>query len=272
VSPAESALQGIYDNLWDLRQVGGWARDDTRFRPRPPSHLYDLVTGTGLSPTGSILDVGCGQGDHACELAHRFGRPVAAIDPVPSNVEAARRRARQEGVDGQVTVQAGVIEDLPYADAAFALVWCRSVVVHLGDLGRPFRECERVLGPGGSFLLQTGFATSLLSEREAEDLCRRLGLVAASLQRPNVEGALTEAGLCAICSESYGSEFAEFYEGDSGRCGDDLLALARLQRMEEAVVERVGRQAYETALGLFSWQVFQMLGKISYHAYLLVKA
>ena len=120
-------------------------------------------------------------------------------------------------------------------------------------------------------MLQTGFATPQLQRREGELLRERLGFVEASMLRPEVEEAFGTAGFTVARSESYGSEFAEYYEQTEGRCAHHLVGIARLQRGETAIVERFGRAAYETALGMYHWQVYQMMGKISYHAYLLQK-
>lgn len=86
-----------------------------------------------------------------------------------------------------------------------------------------------------------------------------------------MESAIHEADFQILRSESYRSEYAEFYELRDGRCAKHLMGMAKLLRGEELVVERFGRNLYETALGMYAWQIYQMMGKISYHAYLLRK-
>lgn len=120
-------------------------------------------------------------------------------------------------------------------------------------------------------MLQTGFATALLEPQEGATLRRRLGFLEDSMLQPHVEAAFAEAGFTVTRSEAYGSEFAEFYDEQDNRCARYLTGIARLQRAEAALVNHFGRAQYETALGMYYWQVYQMLGKISYHAYLLAK-
>ena len=272
IEVANRSMDAIYDDLWNVSVVEQWASTQPDLQPRTPTRLFDLVAEIGLNTHSQILDVGCGQGDHACTLALRFGAQVEAIDPVASSVTSARQRVAEKGLTEQVQVQQQLIESLPFADDTFDLVWCRSVIVHLTDLVTAFQQCQRVLKSGGYLMVQTGYATPLLEAQESATLCRRLGFVPASLQQPIVEAALAEAGFTIAQSEAHGSEFAEYYEGRDGRCAHHLMGIARLQRAETAVVERFGRPIYETALGMYYWQVYQMLGKISYHAYLLQKS
>lgn len=49
-------------------------------------------------PLGRALDLGCGTGDHAVELARR-GWDVTAVDLVPRALDAARGKAARAGVD-----------------------------------------------------------------------------------------------------------------------------------------------------------------------------
>lgn len=265
----QRSMDVIYDDLWHIDEVERWARANPTFQPRPPATLFDMVAATGLDAKAAVLDVGCGQGVHACELAVRLGAHVTAMDPVESSLAATRERVHRQHLASQVDVRLGLIEQIPFPDDSFDLVWCRSVIVHLPSLLPAFRECLRVLRPEGWMLLQTGFATELLEPNDAAALRRRLGFVQTSMDQARVEEAFWAAGFTVIQSEAFGSEFAEFYEDDSGRCARDLVGIARLQRREKALVERFGRASYETALGMYYWQVFQMLGKISYHAYLL---
>jgi cyclopropane fatty-acyl-phospholipid synthase-like methyltransferase len=65
------------------------------------------------APYGKALDIGCGRGGHAIELARR-GWAVTGIDFVPRAVRQARERAAAAGVDarfvtGDVTAMAPVV-------------------------------------------------------------------------------------------------------------------------------------------------------------------
>lgn len=70
---------------------------------------------TGGPPYGRALDVGCGRGSHAVELARR-GWDVTGVDIVPRALRSARDLAREAGVtarfvEADVTVMAPVVGD-----------------------------------------------------------------------------------------------------------------------------------------------------------------
>ncbi len=268
---AKRSMTTIYDDLWNVDGIEQWLASEERLQPRSPSSLFELVAEIGLDATTPILDAGCGQGNYAVELVKRFGSPVAALDPVESNITSARQTAADHNLADRISVHSGEMETLPFADDHFALVWCRSVIVHLPDLHPVFQECSRVLRPGGYVMLQTGYATDEMTEQESETLCRRLGFYPQMLRQPVVESAIDGAGFQILRSESYTSEYAESYELRDGRCAKHLMSMAKLLRSEEVVVERLGRNLYDTALGMYAWQIYQMMGKISYHAHLLQK-
>ena len=106
-----------------------------------------------VEPRGmETLDVGCGGGLLAEEFA-RLGCKVTGIDPSERSLATARTHAQQSGLD--INYLAGVGEQLPFADAAFDLVYCCDVLEHVGNLAQVISEIARVLRPGGIFLYDT---------------------------------------------------------------------------------------------------------------------
>jgi ubiquinone/menaquinone biosynthesis C-methylase UbiE len=106
---------------------------------------------TGLSLAGRrVLDIGCGQGRPACYLAARYGARVVGTDLEGHLVERARERARREGLDDRVSflqVQPG---PLCFADDSFDVVLSTGAFTQVEDKAGMFRECRRVLRPGGA--------------------------------------------------------------------------------------------------------------------------
>jgi ubiquinone/menaquinone biosynthesis C-methylase UbiE len=100
-----------------------------------------------LPPGSHILEVGCGAGLLAVELAKR-GYNVAAVDPSESMVELARRRAVEAGVPG-LTVSSGDAHALSFATASFDLVVALGVIPWLHSPAAALTEMARVVKPNG---------------------------------------------------------------------------------------------------------------------------
>jgi SAM-dependent methyltransferase len=91
-----------------------------------------------------VLDVGCGPGALTGELVGRFGADaVAAVDPSPGFVEAARRR--NPGVD----VRRAEAESLPFDDGSFDAALAQLVVHFMTDPAAGIAEMRRVTRDGG---------------------------------------------------------------------------------------------------------------------------
>ena len=112
-----------------------------RYAPPLAAALTDFA---GVEPGMRALDVGCGPGAVAAELAERLGpRHVAAADP--SETFAGACRERLPGVD----VAVAPAEHLPFASGSFDATLSQLVVNFMTDAGAGVREMTRVTRPGG---------------------------------------------------------------------------------------------------------------------------
>ncbi|NDL67270.1 isochorismatase family protein [Anaerotalea alkaliphila] len=110
-----------------------------------------LLLETAGEPPARVLDVACGTGGYALELAGA-GHQVTAIDLSPQMVEGLLRKAPR--IDARVLDML----DIPRLDRTFDFVYCiGNSLVHLEDekeIGRFLEGCAAVLAPGGRILLQ----------------------------------------------------------------------------------------------------------------------
>ena len=97
-----------------------------------------------------VLDVGCGDGEFALELAKR-GAVVTGIDASAAMIDAAKRRATQHNVD--ITFQVGTAEQLPFSAEYFDVVTAITILCFVDDAAPVFREIARVLRPGGRLVI-----------------------------------------------------------------------------------------------------------------------
>jgi SAM-dependent methyltransferase len=113
-----------------------------RYAPELAAGLADAA---GVGAGQRVVDVGCGPGGLARELAARVGNEnVAAIDPAPQFAAACRERL--PGAD----VRVGVAEELPWGDGTFDAALSSLVVGFMRDADAGVREMARVTRPGGT--------------------------------------------------------------------------------------------------------------------------
>lgn len=93
----------------------------------------------------TVLDCGCGQGQHAAYLAQRAKRVVG----VDLNTSAVARR-RTAGL-ANVEVLEADLADLD-TEERFDFVYCMGVLHHTDDPEKSFRNIARLLKPGGVIL------------------------------------------------------------------------------------------------------------------------
>lgn len=127
---------------------------DEYLAERTPVEMDQLEALLALRPPLRILDLPCGQGRHAIELARR-GYDVTGVDLSPFMLKVAEERARAEGV--RVRWLAGDMREA-IADARFDVVL--NLFTSLGyfadeaDDRRVVDAAASMLAPGGRFVLE----------------------------------------------------------------------------------------------------------------------
>ena len=133
----------------------GWFIDTFVFRGQVRELRQRTATLARMQPGDAVLDVGCGTGTLAMEVARRVGRAgrVAGVDPGTEQIARARRSAARRHLP--IEFQIGVIEHLPFPDQTFDVVLSTLMMHHLpAPLKRQgLAEIARVLKPGGRLVI-----------------------------------------------------------------------------------------------------------------------
>ena len=130
-------IAGRYDFMNTLMTVGrhhAWRRLAVR-QARPAG--------------GRALDVCCGTGDFALELARQGASAVVGVDFGREMLALAARKAQAAGLSGRVQWQLADALKLPFPDAAFLCATSGFSLRNVDDVGRALREMSRVVVPGG---------------------------------------------------------------------------------------------------------------------------
>lgn len=107
----------------------------------------------GMAPGGAdrrAVDLGCGTGILLHPLAQRYRR-VVGIDLSPEMLHGYERERQPAGAT--VDLLCGDMTSLPFADASFDVVLCRSALHHMDDEVAVLKEMGRILKPGGSLVV-----------------------------------------------------------------------------------------------------------------------
>lgn len=117
--------------------------------------LRYAIKGNFLAPIGrptSILDVGCGTGRWAMDMAQQFPQAkVVGVDLVPPQSESAAEPSVEMRPANYSFTQANVLEGLPFADATYDFVHQRLLYLAVPTAQWPgvIAELVRVTRPGG---------------------------------------------------------------------------------------------------------------------------
>ncbi len=136
-----------HDNMVALLEII-WG--DGYMAPGGPGNVAKMLD--GLETAGKrILDIGCGIGGPAMEMATTHGATIVGVDLEKPLVERATSRARAAGLGERCTFQVVEVGPLPFAAESFDIVVSAGAVTQTEDKQSMFEEIRRVLKPGGWF-------------------------------------------------------------------------------------------------------------------------
>jgi SAM-dependent methyltransferase len=152
-----------------------------------------------IQPGQRVMDLGCGTGILAREIASRVGSAgrVVGIDPSRGMLAVARQLAPA------VDWREGVAESLPFPDQSFEAVVSQFALMFFTDRRQALREMLRVLTPGGRLAVAVWDSLDNIPAYAAEValLERMAGRQAAdALRAPFVLGSRTD--LATLFSEA----------------------------------------------------------------------
>jgi ubiquinone/menaquinone biosynthesis C-methylase UbiE len=103
---------------------------------------------------GRILEVGCGSGEVAIELANEFPKAtVTGLDLSEPMLEMARGSTESAGLSDRVLFKKGDIQLMPFEDKSFDAIVSLNTFHVVKDPISMVNEIERVLAPEGCLMV-----------------------------------------------------------------------------------------------------------------------
>lgn len=192
---SETSGQRAVDEHFDRRSAywrdvyAGEGVESLVYRKRMETALA-WVDRLNVPAGGSALDVGCGSGLMAVELAAR-GMQVTAYDSSPEMVRQAQQTVEAWGLAGMVQVVRADAHELPLASASARLIVALGLIPWLPEPQRAVNEMARVLERGGWLILTADNALRLnvLTDPSENPLFAPLRPVHRALERWRRQGA-----------------------------------------------------------------------------------
>jgi SAM-dependent methyltransferase len=135
--------------------VAAWARWHAKITEQQVNMREALIQHARLEPGMRVLDLACGTGDPAIEIARRVGPSghVTATDLSPQMVDECRKNASAAGIANMDFATADA-ENLQFGPECFDRVTSRLGAMYFVDVQRALAEIKRVLVIGGIVALQ----------------------------------------------------------------------------------------------------------------------
>lgn len=216
-----ASLTRQYYNLATDFYEYGWSQSFhfCRFGPREAfaaaiaRHEHYLAHTINIRPEMQVLDVGCGVGGPAREIARFTGASVTGITINEYQVQRATRYAAQDGLPpSRCAFVAGDFMRLPFDEASFDAAYAIEATVHAPSLRDVYAQVFRVLKPGGVFGVYEWVMTPAYDNDDLRHRRLRLDIeqgdgIARMMGAADARDAMRAAGFELLAAEDLAERF-----------------------------------------------------------------
>ncbi|KAF7794902.1 hypothetical protein EIP86_006045 [Pleurotus ostreatoroseus] len=116
-------------------------------------HEHYLAAQMGLRPGMRVLDVGCGVGGPAREIARFADVNIVGLNNNDYQISRARKHTKYAGLESQITFEKGDFMKLAeqFGENSFDAVYAIEATVHAPSWEGVYEQIKKVLKPGGIF-------------------------------------------------------------------------------------------------------------------------
>ncbi|MHC3475158.1 SAM-dependent methyltransferase [Streptomyces sp. 7R007] len=231
----------VMTELWDGNLHYGLWRDEndrSSFAEAAVEMTDEMIRRLAPAPGARILDVGCGNGTPAMQLARACPVRVVGISVSERQVARAGERAREAGLADRLSFERVDAMDLPYPSGSFDGAWALESMLHMPDKVQVLSEVARVVRPGGRVVI-ADMVYKAPADRAAEVRAQVSTVYASLTPLEEYRGVIERAGLVAedirdVTKETFPTN-AAFAAGLRSRADD--------------FVEILGAEGYELLIG-----------------------
>lgn len=178
-----SLVNNYYDIVTDLYEEG-WAQSFHLCRiavgesllQALARHEHYLAYKIGIQEDMTVLDVGCGVGKPAREIATFTGCNVVGLNNNSYQIERATAHAKREELSHKVSFVKGDFMEINLPENTFDAVYAIEATVHAPSLESVYTQIHRVLKPGGTFGLFEWVMNDKYDDSLASHRAIRLGI------------------------------------------------------------------------------------------------
>ncbi|KAI9651863.1 MAG: pyruvate dehydrogenase E1, beta subunit [Alyxoria varia] len=146
------------------------------FKQAIARHEHYLAHVMNLNESMRVLDVGCGVGGPAREIARFAGCQIIGLNNNDYQIDRATQYAKEEYLDNQVKFAKGDFMQMQFEDDSFDAVYAIEATVHAPTLEGVYSEIFRVLKPGGVFGVYEWVMTDKYDNDNPQHRAIRLGI------------------------------------------------------------------------------------------------
>lgn len=129
---------------------GLWENGNKDYVVAAETLIKKLGTMLELKTDSHLLDVACGMGGQDVVLAQNFpvGK-ITAFDLMYEHLNHAKKRIDAANLSDKIELKQGTATAIPFQAETFTHILCVEGIVHFDTREKFFKECHRVLKPGG---------------------------------------------------------------------------------------------------------------------------
>ena len=159
-----------FETLWGPDMHYGYWEKGVKNQKMASRRMNEkLVEKINITKDDYVLDAGCGIGGNVVWLAQTYGCKVVGITIVPEQIETAKRRAKEAGVEDLCEFMLMDYMNLTFADETFTVVMGLESICYSNPKLDFIKGVFRVLKKGGRFAMADGFAAKDIDTMQGND-------------------------------------------------------------------------------------------------------